>query len=84
MDGEHALEFQPVERRFDRARAGCDQEFAVRLLVGFTVGVDRHHFGVGVDVDDFFARPQVDIPFGSKLLGCDGDEVVEIVDVPFT
>jgi len=75
---------EPVERRFDCARAGRDEEVVVGLFVRLVASLDRHRPRFGVDVHDLRPRAQVDVPFLPELLGRHGDEVVQFVDRPLT
>ena len=71
-----SLALESVDGWLDRRCARGDQQVVVRLDHGI-VSTGRDGPVVGVDTDHLVAGPQVDIPLLAELLGRDGDEILE-------
>lgn len=78
-EGEHALQVDPVERRFDCTSASRDQKITVGLIEPLAVRLNGDGFRLGIDRDDLVARSEVDVALLAELLGCHGDEVLEVL-----
>jgi len=82
-EGVHAAEIDPVDRRFERLRAGRDEQAVVRLDRLAVVASSGYGFGIGIDVDDLVSGPEVDVALLAELLGRDRDERLQGLDLTF-
>jgi hypothetical protein len=81
VDGERAVEAEPLDGVGQRPRTGRDEQVTVRLLEALARPVlDRHRLRVGVDADHLVAPVQVDAALGD-VLGRQRQQVLQRVDL---